>query len=438
MICRPIDDLSAGSDGLAASGGFVFHPSRLDCCLQLGAAADLPSSGGSPLVTRVPTAAGLVMVPSLTDRSLSSATEGEDLWSTVSAPTLSASPEDERTGPIDPPPISLILDYMLQSGQDLAAPKGCSVIGLTVSPLRLRPQRQTLRLDQREVAVQHHEAVRNHKDLVMDGLEQPKTDDDGVLYETLYLADEPSSSGLSDRLSGGTGDPRLVPSERRQSSVSSSASGYLSVFQAVSGAAVLQAGGEKAKQMSRSLVGIKHPASFRVPCAAAPRERDGGSLSGAMLLGMTKTAALEAAGAGRRPAIISHVDPQAFRESCHEPAEGIAFEVSQPAIGPTSSAPAEARAGQINLGGVGFLPTLLRVDGPPPDRESTDETTAERLSGFRLVPRPPGSLGSLVPEPVPLPKGSGQEGVSVRVRAVGLNFRDLLVVSGCAEECSDG
>ena len=49
---------------------------------------------------------------------------------------------------------------------------------------------------------------------------------------------------------------------------------------------------------------------------------------------------------------------------------------------------------------------------------------------FRLVPRPPGSLGSLVPEPVPPPPmGKDLDGVSVRVRAVGLNFRDLLVVS---------
>ena len=53
----------------------------------------------------------------------------------------------------------------------------------------------------------------------------------------------------------------------------------------------------------------------------------------------------------------------------------------------------------------------------------------EEATDFRLVPRPPGSLGSLVPEPVPPPKGNDLEGVSVRVRAVGLNFRDLLVVS---------
>ena len=49
---------------------------------------------------------------------------------------------------------------------------------------------------------------------------------------------------------------------------------------------------------------------------------------------------------------------------------------------------------------------------------------------FQLVPKPPGSLGSLVPVPVPEP-GSGEvEGQAcIRVRAVGLNFRDLLMVS---------
>lgn len=45
--------------------------------------------------------------------------------------------------------------------------------------------------------------------------------------------------------------------------------------------------------------------------------------------------------------------------------------------------------------------------------------------GFHLVPQPRGSLGSLVPEALPsgpLPAGT----VEVSVRAIGLNFRDLL------------
>eukprot|EP00955_Chlamydomonas_euryale_P054611 355897-Chlamydomonas_euryale.AAC.1 len=47
----------------------------------------------------------------------------------------------------------------------------------------------------------------------------------------------------------------------------------------------------------------------------------------------------------------------------------------------------------------------------------------------RLVARPPGSLGNLVPEAVPAASNSGAPEAAVRVHAVGLNFRDLLVVS---------
>ena len=68
-----------------------------------------------------------------------------------------------------------------------------------------------------------------------------------------------------------------------------------------------------------------------------------------------------------------------------------------------------------------LMPSLASYQGG-----SGEETS---LRDFRLIPRPPGSLSSLVPEPVPPPKDKDLEGVSVRVRAVGLNFRDLLVVS---------
>ena len=68
------------------------------------------------------------------------------------------------------------------------------------------------------------------------------------------------------------------------------------------------------------------------------------------------------------------------------------------------------------LSAVQYFPTLL-------PRFMTESSAA---TDFRLVPRPAGSLSSLVPESVPKAQ-PGQ--VSVKVQAVGLNFRDLLVVS---------
>ena len=55
---------------------------------------------------------------------------------------------------------------------------------------------------------------------------------------------------------------------------------------------------------------------------------------------------------------------------------------------------------------------------------------SSEISGdFQLVPRPPGALGSLVPVPVAAPAAGVVGGtVAVRVRSVGLNFRDLLMV----------
>ena len=65
--------------------------------------------------------------------------------------------------------------------------------------------------------------------------------------------------------------------------------------------------------------------------------------------------------------------------------------------------------------GVQYTEVLL----PNPGTESSG-------TDFRLIPRPAGSISSLAPEPAP----EAQPGqVSVKVQAVGLNFRDLLVVS---------
>ena len=86
-------------------------------------------------------------------------------------------------------------------------------------------------------------------------------------------------------------------------------------------------------------------------------------------------------------------------------------------------------------GGVVSLPRLL------PCWSGTGSTLDGQLSSsgavgggewFQLRPRPRGSLGSLVPEPVGLEKAKAllaPGDVLVAVRAIGLNFRDVLNVS---------
>ncbi|GAX72978.1 hypothetical protein CEUSTIGMA_g431.t1, partial [Chlamydomonas eustigma] len=70
-----------------------------------------------------------------------------------------------------------------------------------------------------------------------------------------------------------------------------------------------------------------------------------------------------------------------------------------------------------------FLPVLKCLDGGRP-------LGALEGRDYRLVPRPPGALSSLVPEAVPAASRVQGQQMTVRVKAVGLNFRDLLVVSG--------
>ena len=78
--------------------------------------------------------------------------------------------------------------------------------------------------------------------------------------------------------------------------------------------------------------------------------------------------------------------------------------------------------GGISSAGIWFSPTLRAASA------GGLASAVQKGSGFRLVPRPPGAISSLIPEPVP--SASPADQVAVRVHAVGLNFRDLLVVSG--------
>ena len=126
----------------------------------------------------------------------------------------------------------------------------------------------------------------------------------------------------------------------------------------------------------------------------------------AMVRGMRNSSALEGSPIGPAPVVCS--DPAS---AAHGWIGGEGSRVILRAL-PASSASAPTSAG---TSGVSMSPLILRVASNAPPSED-----------FRLIPRPAGSLGSLVPEPVP---GAQPGQVSVKVQAVGLNFRDLLVVS---------
>jgi hypothetical protein len=236
---------------------------------------------------------------------------------------------------------------------------------------------------------------------------------EGILYEVVHQAIDPSSDAI-----GSHEDHVSSPALRLRSALGVSTGkggqcamlpGLLSVLQQASIAGV----GSSVESVE--LVGVGGSVSAEL----FPRPR-GSALGGAP--GLIKVLAAEGRGRliaewrTRHPSDVSS-EEGVSRVLCHR--EGSAASHGSDEHG------RELRAG-VTLGPV--LQALSAGNLPKP-------TAA---ADFRLVPRPPGSLGSLVPEPVPLPKGSGQEGVSVRVRAVGLNFRDLLVVRGRAEECSDG
>ena len=442
-ISRPVE--SELSSGAVPCGGFVFHPSSLDCCLQLGAATDSSARGVltvSHPIARVPTSAGSVIVPSLLSKSLPaspSAHEGEEHWSSVSSPSFSAAREAPRAHPGDPvsdAPSSLILDYRLLNGHDLAAPEVCSITGLTASPIRLKPHGHHLS-DQE--AVKGHQGPSkwdraNHQQLP----EADPVNDEGILYETQYLAAEPQGpQGGVDQRDALRDDLSFFPLPgRRCHSGTPAAAGYLSAFQGLFGASALQAGRNKRQPRPSSSVHVRSSAGRCItmtPCAVATWEGQENSITGGIVLGMAKAAALEASGgAGRDSAsVISHTDPylaagadgfQRIQDSFSLPKAS-----SEPNQEVTTRNPSSGY--NIGVGGVEFCPVLLRLKDPMSTESRQVPGAQMGQSGFRLVPRPPGSLGSLVPEPVPPPKGNNFDGVSVRVRAVGLNFRDLLVVS---------
>jgi hypothetical protein len=142
-----------------------------------------------------------------------------------------------------------------------------------------------------------------------------------------------------------------------------------------------------------------------------------------MAMGMAKSVALEGGSRGGQSALaLHHVDPTLAGS------KGLGPAFSIPSSKPHSKGKEDSGAhGSSSCAGVAFEPVLLRVEGSPmaPNEAATSEEGAGIFRGYRLVPKPPGSLGSLVPEPVPAAT-TGQ--VSVRVHAVGLNFRDLLMV----------
>jgi hypothetical protein len=158
------------------------------------------------------------------------------------------------------------------------------------------------------------------------------------------------------------------------------------------------------------------------------------SLAG-IVAGLVKTANVERR--GQPPIQMSHV--QYGNEALREPTmrgprtaksslklsmsetPKTCMETKRVASSTITGAEADNSYSRHERGSTCFLPVLSYLHRVRPAEASGASPE------YRLVPRPPGALSSLVPEAVP-PARSQDQQMTVRVKAVGLNFRDLLVV----------
>ncbi|PNH09060.1 hypothetical protein TSOC_004371, partial [Tetrabaena socialis] len=221
-----------------------------------------------------------------------------------------------------------------------------------------------------------------------DGAEQRLEPD--LLYSTCWMVEAPEEAGAAVEEEGGAAQLRLSPAHAASAAVATSL-------------AVLQ-------QAAASRL----PA-LRARCADADAACAGGAngdLAASVLLGAMRTAALEVPGLSLSAVTRRNSSPS-LRANPATTTAAAAVQLAATA----ASAAADVYGRRLTDGAV-QVPRLL-------------PTRAQQAPGpHQLLPLPKGSLGSLQPVPLdlsrPLPPGH----CAVSIKAVGLNFRDVLNVLG--------
>ena len=382
----------AGLSGCTGDPSSCFHPAALDSTLQLGALPLLALDGGA---TMVPVGLGGLLVP-LHARGSGASDSTTDAF--AAAWTHHAAPAGSDR--------DALADYHLRlPGWEM--------------PLALHGLRSSSVAPARKPG-----AAEKSRGVAVPPLETAAgSSSDGAppLYEVVWCASGPADAALPPSHASGMdaeAEGRMelwAPSSSHGLGLPTSVTPLAVAAAAATALALAQA---YSSTFASGRIGCAQPRTLlpATGCTAAGPGFE--AYAGPMLSAMLRCAALEVAGRDGRSSVgtpLGCASEEVRRQ--HAP---VALSVPL-RRGPFLPATlGEGLYGERISGAVQYVARL----GPVTTQDSSSLSSAP---GFRLVPRPPGSLNSLVPEPVPSASPAGQ--VAVRVHAVGLNFRDLLVVS---------
>ncbi|PNH02167.1 Erythronolide synthase, modules 3 and 4, partial [Tetrabaena socialis] len=362
----------------ADCSGVLLHPAVLDCSLQAGA---VPAAG-ERAVLRVPAGVGLVEVR------LGAGAGVGDPDAHASWAAASASPSAPGgAGAAGGGAAAVELDYAVSSGSGGAC---CAISRLVARELRAAPVVPAAAAAAAAVAPSSRE--------------QPHD----VLYVTQYAASEPGAADTASGLAAGARPRRTQRPCLTFGRGAAPAAGRLAAD--VPLAAMLTAlqavaqlpGGRAAVQLG----GTAHAAALEIAEGGGALLR--AAVAGSALHGMLRSVALESA--GRAFGVSS--GPDDGGEAAAGSTGSLELQPSDP------GADASDVFGLDLQRGVAAQPQLV----PMP-------ANVAAVSDFQLLPLPRGALGNLVPSPLS-PDDTPPGSVSLRVRAVGLNFRDVLNVLG--------
>ncbi|GAX83383.1 hypothetical protein CEUSTIGMA_g10808.t1, partial [Chlamydomonas eustigma] len=451
-------------------GGNVIHPAVADSCFQLGAvphagsiydkhskASNLQSAlpaehqmrgregpAHLPLQLRVPTSIQMVLPLSVRDQSISQSSvsaggriTSPSAWAiayqavSVGAAIPSEAACTTSGGSYTETRTSFALQLAgcegVSSGLQSTSSAGCIFKDLVATPIFKAHPVNNMTLNDSHPVV---EGIQQLLTTATEGIEVSE-EEPGLVYQTHYLVSEPCN-GLAFEQALQTEDvPCLVVDQGRRGPLSSAPPGasLLSLMQSLF--RITNSEGQNSSSQQSDPVQeftLKLPSEPLVmssnKLAGQYSSAGGTQLSSTDVLldgcwsGMVKTAVLEG---GAVPSVMLNtfsMDANAPKHMSSTRAAVTLFPSSSQSSGSVVNDMSMIQCGML------LLPRLQPV-------ASASAVGSKLVEGYRLVPRPPGALSSLVPEAVPAASRMRQDQqMTVRVKSVGLNFRDLLVVLG--------
>jgi acyl transferase domain-containing protein len=365
---------TAALEPLPGPGAYLAHPAALDSAFQLGAAVRDGAAAG-PGNTFVPVAVALFA-------------PGGGEWRAEPATAVASAAPAPRGGPTGRPCIVRHLRICSPAGGVLA----------TVAGLESR-------------AVPHAALLAGGGGGAAGALRPaaspraPKQGPDGggaedLLYEITWAAEEPEAAEPASS---------AAPAAAFDVAPRGGASATLQLLQcALGGRGGVPGAGHAAV--------LRHATCAAGALGAGPSPAgDGGALLRELAAaGMLRTAAQEAGG-GQAPSVAAaHASALRAADPAAPGKPGFSL-----LLQPAGAAPVSWDGyGAAASGGARYTPRMRR------------SAAAMAPLPHQLVPAPRGALGNLVPAPVDVGVPLGPERVLVAVKAVGLNFRDVLNVSG--------